>query len=786
MFRASFSGISFLARHGAGLAGLAVGISLAAQTPDALLQGRPVRPEPFAQSPLQFNPPTFRWPAAEAATAYRVELSRDPAFTAPQVSVVTAPFYRPSQPLDAGVWHWRVRAGQPASGLWLGAESFTLSADLPRWPLPDWAELLRRIPAGHPRCYVTSAEIAAWRSGAHPLPAALAGRMEKVRAALARPFSLEAYVARTKVAGDTPEQELKRRIWESKGAARAVSQPAADAAWLWLATQDRSWLEAAKARALQAADLDHAGFLSAASSDFGNAALVENLGLCYDLLYAEFSPAERLQLRTAITVRARVIFDQMQNASQDLMRAHNWQRVFLSGMTGALAIYGEDPVAEKWVTLGLETFVAMYPWFGGKDGGSHEGTRYYHATEMLSSLDTLDFFRAAFGLRLDEGNPWFRANPYYLLYSFPPGDIKAQLGDSNEGDEDEGDDRPTPGGRARAAALRMAQLYGNGHAAAYAAAITDDNYASLTIAELLRWPLTDTVAPQSLAALPSARLFADIGTVFTHSDYTQPENNVRFVFHSSPYGGFGHGHADQNSFHVIAYGEQLLLDSGYYTPAGDPHRQKWTVQTKAHNSVLVDGKGQSYGDTRGYGRITHFEDTTGWTSMAGSAGTAYREVPLDRFDRHVVWLKNAATPTFVVIDDLAAAGDRPRSFDWLLHAARRMSIDTAGRRVLVSGEKGEAAVTFVAPAALTFRQDDQFDAPAVYWRNHQRTPLPDQWHLKASAGPAVRMRFVTVIQISRPGGAKPALRAVADGVETAGWRVRLPEGQTRLQIQKIP
>ena len=74
-----------------------------------------------------------------------------------------------------------------------------------------------------------------------------------------------------------------------------------------------------------------------------------------------------------------------------------------------------------------------------------------------------------------------------------------------------------------------------------------------------------------------------------HSRLADPEESVRFIFHASPYGGQGHAHADQNSFHVIAYNEHLLLDSGWYTPTGDPHREEWYVRTMAHNTLLVDG-----------------------------------------------------------------------------------------------------------------------------------------------------------------------------------------------------
>jgi hypothetical protein len=754
-------------------------------SPPFLLQNRLRQPEPSRATPLRVNPPTFRWPASPGATGYRIELSRDPDFRSVQTAIESDPFHRPLAPLEAGVWHWRVRAERPTVGAWLGEQSFALADALPRWPLPSWDELLQRIPAPRPRTYARAEQFAAWR-GDSGLAAQLAPRAAKIRAALERPFALEEYVARTKLPGDSTAQVAKRVEWESKGAARDASQPAADAAWLWRATGDGSFRDAAKARSLAAAALDPAGFTSDATTDFGNAAIVENLGICYDLLYDEFSPEERARLRAAIVARARPIFAKMRLASQDLMRPHNWQHVFLEGLVGALALHGEEPVADDWLRLGLKSFVAFYPWFGGADGGSHEGPRYYHATEMLSSLDTLDFFRAAFGVRLEDGNPWFRGNAAFLMYSFPPGSRMAELADNNLGVVDEGDDRSAPGDRARLAARRMAGLYDDPFAAAYAAAIAPARDIELTLSEELRWRAAPTVAPRPLAELPSARLFRDMGAVFTHSAYTRPEDNVRLVFHSSPYGGFGHGHADQNSFHVIAYDEPLLLDAGYYTPAGDPHRQKYSVQTKAHNTILVDGTGQPYGDSSGYGQVTDFEDNDDWTRFTGRAAAAYREAPLARFDRHVVWLKRTAVPTYVIVDELAARDAAPHRFDWLLHAANRMTIEEAERKVTVTGAKGEARITFIEPAALALHQDDQFDVPAVYWRNGKNYPLPNQWHLRATPPAAPQARFVTVVQVAKRGTPLPPLRALEAGAEIGGWRVQFSAATHQLHVEKMP
>ncbi|HWL17437.1 MAG TPA: hypothetical protein VNR00_17645, partial [Opitutus sp.] len=85
-----------------------------------------------------------------------------------------------------------------------------------------------------------------------------------------------------------------------------------------------------------------------------------------------------------------------------------------------------------------------------------------------------------------------------------------------------------------------------------------------------------------------------------------------------------------------------------------------------------------------------------------------------------------------------------------------------------------------------FAQTDQFTVPAVYWRRGKNFPLPNQWHLTAAPAPSSQQRFITVVQVSKRGVSKPSLQPVPQGVETAGWRVRLPDGSRRLVIEKLP
>ena len=766
-----------------------------AARPDFLLQSTPVRLDPFAESPLQLNPPTFRWPAPDdgRVIAHRLELARRADFADARVEVVEELFYRPLEPLEPGVWHWRVRPEAGAPEAWIGTESFTIKEDLPKWPVAPWREWLERLPDSHPRTYLTAAEVPELRENARRLGDRLTPWIERARRALDQPFSIDTYLAQVPPGADpfAPDSPARKQlVWASKAASQASATPAAEGAWIWLATGDPWFLERVKERALLVATFDPDGFISDRNTghdrgnvDFGNAVIVHHLGVIYDLMHEQFTPDERARLRSAIVARAAPMFAKMHRAPLELMRAHAWQHGFVDAMVGALAVMREEPVARGWVELGLKSFVSLYPWYGGNDGGSQEGPRYYYGPGMIPSLNTLDLFRSAFGLRLEEGNPWFRQNPYFLLYSFPPDSLQTQLGDSNPGRAGEGDDRPTPGGKGRIAALRMANLHRNGHLAAYAEAVPYDDI-GYTVSEFLRWERPLEVAPVPIETLPAARLFEDVGTVFTHSRLGHPADNVRLIFHASPYGGHGHSHADQNSFNITAYNEHLLIDSGYYTPTGDPHREQYYVRTQAHNTLLVDGTGQQWGDTSGYGQVVHFEQTDDWVSFTGDAAAAYKEAPLERFDRHVVWVRGADVQTYVIIDDVVAAGGQPRRFDWLLHAEREMQIDPARQQVRVRGNKSEALVSFLTPPDLTIGQRTGFDVPAIYWRRGMNYPLPDQWHLTAAPPTAERQRFVTVIQVSKPGVRKPAVHRLADGAEVAGWSVQLPPEERRVKIRR--
>jgi hypothetical protein len=63
--------------------------------------------------------------------------------------------------------------------------------------------------------------------------------------------------------------------------------------------------------------------------------------------------------------------------------------------------------------------------------------------------------------------------------------------------------------------------------------------------------------------------------------------------------------------------------------------------------------------------------------------------------------------------------------------------------------------------------------------------LPNQWHLKATPPAAAQERFVAVVQVAKPGIAKPPPQPIDGGVEVSGWRVQLQPADHRVRIERI-
>jgi len=160
--------------------------------------------------------------------------------------------------------------------------------------------------------------------------------------------------------------------------------------------------------------------------------------------------------------------------------------------------------------------------------------------------------------------------------------------------------------------------------------------------------------------------------------------------------GLGHEQADAASFMIHAFGEYLLIDSGYI---GYDERRH-VCRAENHNLILVDDEGPSIG------LFYLLADADAWLSdfidrplfQAARVQSVYRETEVERR------LAMIGDAVFVTHD--LVAGDRPHRYTWLLHTNAGGSTD------------GEFHLTYggawIARPQAAMRLVLQSDAPLVF------------------------------------------------------------------------
>ncbi len=105
-----------------------------------------------------------------------------------------------------------------------------------------------------------------------------------------------------------------------------------------------------------------------------------------------------------------------------------------------------------------------------------------------------------------------------------------------------------------------------------------------------------TAIPEIRNETGTSRALSDSGYyLLQHGEFDSPDR-VSVVFDCGPLGMgalAAHGHADALSFTLRAFGREVLVDPGTYDYFSYPKWREYFRSTRAHNTVLVDGRSQS-------------------------------------------------------------------------------------------------------------------------------------------------------------------------------------------------
>jgi len=399
--------------------------------------------------------------------------------------------------------------------------------------------------------------------------------------------------------------------------------------------------------------------------DTGHAA--HAVGLFYDWCWHDLTPSERKFVRQALVDKALKPIDDILDKIADY---HNYSAVITMGLgTGAVALLGEEPEADRWLERCLAKVKRSFD-AQGRDGGPLEGPMY--GTYFADSYARLLWGLHTAGVATDIWqHPFLRTLPRYCLGMMVPRVHRLPtFGD---------------GGLTNAFPLTMMllALRGDSDAAWYLQQLGALEPGSLETLLLLD---PAKIKPRKPSWNPSC-CFWDVGYASLRDAFNEDAAYMAFKC-GPPEKVVGHNHYDHNSFQLIYNGAVLASDPGYRSYFNPPAR-KYTSSTLGHNTVVLnltpEWLASSSFATAGVdqvrldgGRIVRYFTSAAYDYLRGDATQTYnpkdRQI-LQRAWRDVLFIKPRV---FVVRDQLAAT--KPATFHWLLHtlAGQPLSVTTDG------------------------------------------------------------------------------------------------------------
>ena len=680
-------------------------------------------PEPNDDTVIHVNPPSFAWPDEGELARYEVELSPTDDFShdVRRFGPLNFNFFKLPTLLEPGRWFWRHRT---TGGAFSAPVAFTMPAGCVEYVTPAFDEVFADLRRDHPRLFVNRDTLDALRR----------------TVTVAHADAWRTFVERI----DEPYAwfvERRRRRQEHDVGWRAMMLEGY--AFAWLVAEKPEHARQAHTLLAELLDVPFTGVTQHRHSEL-NRNVVNALSCCYDWMHECLSDDERRRTREAIARRVEDIYLHYRRGPDPWYSFERFRYdshatyMMQTVLWGALAIADEVPEAKRWMEYWLTAGISYYPPWSETDGSWAQGTGYCSPYVDHNDIPEARMVRSAAGLDLFR-KPFFRNHRDFILYAYPPFGLKAPFGDLG------GKDGPHDNDLIRFARMAavLAAEFDDPYAAWYARVATPLKGFHPMIA--LQVPEA-TVPPKPPTDLPLAKLFPDTGWALLHTDLTG-RDDIFFAFKSSPFGSLSHSHADQNSFTLSVGDRRLLTDSGYYAGYGTPHHLGFYKHSKAHNTILVDGRGQLVNAIKAAGHVTHFAHTGDIDYVVGDAQAAYGN-RLRRFDRHVVFLR---PNLFVILDDVESA--EPSTVEWLLHSPLPFVIDREAGLVSVQNGPAFARVHLRGPGELAFSQTDRFDPPPHM--SPHRLPgeiYKHEFHFAArSAGRLTAQRFVAFIAVGEFG-----------------------------------
>jgi hypothetical protein len=593
----------------------------------------------------------------------------------------------------------------------------------------------------HPRVYFTTAELDAMRTKVHgPAAAEWHETLTHLRVFQGDPPPPPAEKRRA-------QNDVAFAIAEGAFAYQMERNNPAQAAKILTAT--RRYMDAA-------VSYDVWGYaFSKPNTDLAAGHLLYGMGVAYDLLYNDLTPAEREKYRACIARHGHLMYDYFApKPGRAYAYSQNHTFIPMSGLAvAAYAVYGEVPEATKWAALSRAIYDRVLETYS-RDGYYYEGYEYWiFATPWI--IHYLDAQRHATGEDLFD-QPGLRLMHLYAAHALlPGGQSMFDFGDVFDGPitrakQGEDYERSHPNGHFESNYNLLYDLAAHFHSPEIQG-VADWMKSLGHTGQEPWWTLVwhDTsLASQPITKLEPWHRFPDHDVAFWRSSWNADATAVAFKcgppegHHTAglttKYPDFhleqGHVHPDVASFILFAHGQYLTGDSGY---AGVP-------KTIEHNTLLVDGKGQ--GNEGGHdawagmdpAQLDHIQITTAHFSktgfnLTGEAAAAYAPaLGVERFTRHIQLIK----PGEIEVSDTIDASS-PHRFAEVLHTDSSFTTQSPAKHSTTIGKAVLQVVDHSSVPATALTESNIVMGPGLPGSVDKGTPEPRGERLVITTGEPV-------------------------------------------------
>lgn len=739
--------------------------------PDVIYPRIRIHSTPSSGEEPRFNSPSLEWPSKKNGV-YSVRMSTTRNFdkNVLQKNAIPYAIYNPHKILGNGIWYWQYKI---EGENWHTIDSFVIHSSTTIFPTPEIKQVLQAIPKEHPRVLVRKEAIGQLRSGAKNYRETQYIIQEAESYLVKSPPAAAALLPAYQ--GKNDFENNKIALLSSKKVGWNIYQVLTVLSQAYILTGNNRYFETAKKWMLEVSQWDPMG--PSRLNDFGDAGIMAGMAVGVDTFWDLLSEEEKDFIIKPATVRANNFYklwkSQVESRSSSM---HVWQHILHRLLYTSIAFKDKVPEAELWLEYIYELWIAQSPKMADTDGAWINGTGYF-GMNTLTLIDVSGLFQELTGVDF-MWSKWYRNSPHWLIYAFPPNSVA-------DGFCNDGNKYPVPTIHYAGYADAAARLFQDPYARWYADEITSAVQQTIADDDEFRWCRIRRGYKKKLPPplkkfdLPQAAQFPDVGDVYMNTSIQHIPQNLMLSIRSSPFGSLAHTHADQNTFNIAYGGKRLFYNTGYRPAMGDPHFLGWYKDTRGHNGILINGKGQPFSDGA-YGWIPRFLHSNNISYAVGDASNAYSgefdkentDLGMKHFRRHYIMLR----PSIIVIYDEVEA-DHDAQWSWLLHSDSGFTIQPDKQVLLAQNEHTKASVSLFSSAPLDCQITNQFSVPVDNWTNRvdeqgDTLVFTNQWHFSGiNKVKNDKMRFLAIFQVKPDGNFHDVIQLADGNFKIGNWNI---------------